>query len=53
MNNVESVVRKKIAIRGLVNSGGQAIPLFAYAVAFWYGGLLVANGEMHYKTIIM
>lgn len=52
MNKVESVIKKKIAWRGLVNSTGQSIPFFGYAVALYYGGLLVADEEIHFKNII-
>lgn len=48
----EEASRKKIRYRGVVYSLGQAIPGVAYAMAFMYGGILVANGEIEYKTII-
>lgn len=49
---VETEMKKKNVWRGLVNSTGQALPIFGYAVALYYGGLLVADGEMHFKDII-
>lgn len=45
-------MKKKNVWRGLVNSLGQVVPLLGYAVALYYGGLLVAKGEMHFKDII-
>lgn len=52
MNRVESTIRKKIIWRGFVNSFGASIPLFGYAIALYYGGVMVANGEIHFKDII-
>lgn len=52
MEKVEHIIRKKIIWRGLVSSSGQAIPFFGYAVTLWYGGLLVADQEIHFKNII-
>lgn len=52
MNKVQKVVSKKIVWRGFVNSLAQSIPFFAYAVALYYGGLLIADGEMHFKNVI-
>lgn len=52
MKKVESIIRKKIIWRGLVNSTAQAIPFFAYAVALCYGGFLIAAGEIHFKNVI-
>lgn len=52
MNNVECVIRKKILWRGLVQSTGQAVPLFAFAIAFYTGGVMVAREEIHFTSII-
>lgn len=52
INQVQSVVSKKIVWRGFVNSLAQSIPFFAYAVALYYGGLLIADGEIHFKNVI-
>lgn len=52
MEIASSIVRKKIIWRGLVNSSAQSIPFFSYAVALYAGGLLVANGEIHFKNVI-
>lgn len=49
---VESIMRKKVVWRGVVNSTAQSIPFFAYAIALCYGGFLVANGEVHFKNVI-
>lgn len=50
--NAHKVVRKKLAWRGVVNSFSQSIPFFAYAVALYYGGLLVADREIHFENVI-
>ena len=39
-------------LRGLINSTGQSIPFFGYALALYYGGILVANEGVHFKDII-
>lgn len=52
MVKVEKTIRKKIIWRGLVNSVAQSIPFFGYAIALYYGGLLVADGEIHFKNVI-
>lgn len=52
MDKVETIVKKKMIWRGLVSSTGQAIPFLGYAVALYYGGLLVAAQEIHFKNII-
>lgn len=49
---VESIMRKKVVWRGVVNSTAQSIPFFAYAIALCYGGFLVANEEVHFKNVI-
>lgn len=49
---VEKTIRRKLAMRGLVNSTGQSIPFFGYSLALYYGGLLVANEGIHFKNII-
>lgn len=50
--NAEKACRAKIRYRGTVYSLGQTTPLFGYAVAFYYGGLLVANDGLEYKNVI-
>lgn len=52
ISKVEKTIRKKLALRGLVNSTGQSIPFFGYSLALYYGGLLVANEGIHFKNII-
>lgn len=39
-------------LRGLVNSTGQSIPFFGYALALYYGGILVANEGIPFQDII-
>lgn len=44
--------RKKNRFRGAVFALGQTAPTMAYGLALWYGGVLVAHGELHYKDVI-
>lgn len=52
VQKLEKVVIKKMSLRGLINSIGQSIPFFGYALALYYGGLMVANEGVHFKDII-
>lgn len=52
VEKAEKACRNKIRYRGLVYGLGQTTPLFGYAVAFYYGGLLVANEGLPYKNVI-
>lgn len=52
VQNAEKACRDKIRWRGTVYGLGQTTPLFGYAVAFYYGGLLVANEGLEYKNVI-
>ncbi|GLH14652.1 Multidrug resistance protein homolog 49 [Gryllus bimaculatus] len=45
--------RKKLRLRGIVWALGQTAPLFGYALAFYYGGYLVAVEGLPFKSIIM
>ena len=47
-----TMIRKKTVWRGLVNSTAQSIPFLGYAIAFTYGGFLIADGEMLYQDVI-
>lgn len=47
-----TIIRKKIAWRGLANSLAETIPTLANAITLCYGGYLVANGEIHFKNVI-
>lgn len=47
-----AVARRSMRFRGSVFAFGQTAPVAGYALALWYGGTLVANGEVHYKSII-
>lgn len=49
---LEKIVIKKMSLRGLVNSTGMSIPFFGYALALYYGGMMVANEGVHFKDII-
>lgn len=52
MKTIEKSIGKSMRLRGLVNSAGQAIPSFGYALGLYYGGQLVANEGVHFKEII-
>ncbi|KAI8127489.1 Multidrug resistance protein like protein 49 [Lucilia cuprina] len=49
---VEKACIKKLRFRGFVFGLGQAAPFFAYGLSLYYGGTLVANGEIDYENII-
>lgn len=38
--------------RGLINSSGQTIPFFGYAMTLYYGGILVAKEGLPFENII-
>ena len=44
--------KKSLRWRGCVFSFGQTAPVAGYALSLWYGGVLVANGEIPYKNVI-
>ena len=50
--DVEAAVSRKLSLRGFVFSSVQAIPMFAYAIALYYGGILVAREGMEYQNLI-
>ncbi|GAB0096239.1 Multidrug resistance protein homolog 65 [Sergentomyia squamirostris] len=52
IQNVERSVKRKLMFRGSVFSIGQSAPMFAYAVALYYGGVLVANEGVSYENLI-
>ncbi|XP_059619981.1 multidrug resistance protein homolog 65 [Phlebotomus argentipes] len=52
IQKVEKSVKRKLMFRGSVFSIGQSAPMFAYAVALYYGGLLVANEGLGYEKLI-
>lgn len=52
ISRLEKTILKKMSLRGLVNSTGQSIPFFGYALALYYGGMMVANEGVHFKNII-
>lgn len=45
--------QKKLRLRGIVWALGQTAPFFGYALAFYYGGYLVAVENVPFKSIIM
>ncbi|XP_049878557.1 multidrug resistance protein homolog 49-like [Pectinophora gossypiella] len=48
----KKIARKNLRWRGCVFAFGQTAPVAGYALALWYGGVLVANGEVPYKDVI-
>lgn len=52
ISNVEKIVRKKTMFRGLVSACGQSMPFLAYALALYYGGILVAQRDVLFQNII-
>ncbi|XP_055687209.1 multidrug resistance protein homolog 65 [Lutzomyia longipalpis] len=52
IQKVERSVKRKLMFRGSVFSIGQSAPMFAYAVALYYGGVLVANEGVAYENLI-
>ncbi|KAG4076722.1 hypothetical protein HA402_002009 [Bradysia odoriphaga] len=52
ISKVERNIRRKLSLRGLVNSLGQSIPFFSYSLVLYYGGLLIANEGVHLKNMI-
>lgn len=44
--------QKSLRYRGMVFSFGQTAPVAGYALSLWYGGVLVANQEIPYKSVI-
>lgn len=52
MEKAEQACREKMRYRGLVFALGEATPYLGYALCFSYGGILVADGKMHYSNVI-
>ncbi|XP_053957186.1 multidrug resistance protein homolog 65 [Anastrepha ludens] len=52
IDKVQSLIRKKLKYRGLINASGQAFIFFAYAVGLCYGGVLVSEGKVPFQDII-
>lgn len=49
---VESHIRRKTMLRGLVCTISESIPVFAFAFAVFYGAHLIAAREIHFKNVI-
>ena len=52
INLVDTACRKKTRYRGVVFGLGQTSPFIAYGISLFYGGYLVANGQMSFENII-
>lgn len=50
--DVEVAVKRKLSFRGVVFGSVQAIPMVAYAVTLYYGGVLVAREGLPYQDLI-
>lgn len=44
--------RRKHRFRGVLFAFGHTVMVWAYGLVLWYGGMLVAQGELHYKDVI-
>lgn len=53
VKHVSEAARVKTRLRGIVFSLGQSSPYFGYALALYYGGVLVANKEIEFQNVIM
>jgi len=49
---VDVACKRKVRFRGLVFALGQAAPYLAYGISLYYGGILVAEGQIDYADII-
>ncbi|XP_066999667.2 multidrug resistance protein homolog 49 [Anabrus simplex] len=49
----QKAASRKMRLRGVVFGLGQTAPFFGYALAFYYGGVLIANEGLPYKSVIM
>lgn len=52
VQSIEKMLKKKLRLRGLINSFGQSIPFAGYAAALCYGGVLVSEGRVPFQNII-
>lgn len=52
IDNATKTCLHKIRFRGPVYATGQTIPMLAYALALWYGGVLISNFEMKFDEVI-
>lgn len=52
INNVTETCIRKIRFRGLVWAAGQTIPMLGYALALWYGGILISRFEMQFDEVV-
>ncbi|XP_063698920.1 multidrug resistance protein homolog 49-like isoform X2 [Culicoides brevitarsis] len=52
INDVTRTCIKKIRYRGPVYAVGQTIPMLGYALALWYGGILVSRFEMRFDEVV-
>jgi ATP-binding cassette, subfamily B (MDR/TAP), member 1 len=52
IDSIDDYCKQKLRYRGVVFGLGQTVPLMGYAMSLWYGGTLVAYGEMPYQNVI-
>lgn len=52
LEKLEKTLLRKLRLRGFVNSLGQSIPYFGYALSLYYGGMLVATEDVPFQNII-
>lgn len=52
IDEVTALCMKKVRYRGLVYSLGQSTPMLGYALALWYGGMMVSNFELEFDKVV-
>lgn len=52
IDEVTTMCMKKVKYRGLVYSLGQSTPMLGYALALWYGGMMVSKFEIEYDNVV-
>uniref|UniRef100_A0A336LJ59 ABC-type xenobiotic transporter n=1 Tax=Culicoides sonorensis TaxID=179676 RepID=A0A336LJ59_CULSO len=52
IDDVTKTCLTKIRFRGPVYATGQTVPMLGYALALWYGGILISQYEMSFEDVI-
>lgn len=52
IDDVTKTCLRKIRFRGPVYATGQSVPMLGYALALWYGGILISQFEMSFEDVI-
>lgn len=48
----EKMCFNKYRFRGIVYSLGYIVPMICFGLSYWYGGYLIANGELKYQDVV-